>query len=48
MNPAPQSQNTFNDLNYNINISKNLIPENVLGPEFLGNDIQFVGYSHYS
>lgn len=40
MNPAPQSQNTFNDLNYNININKNFIPENVLGPEFSGNDIQ--------
>ena len=38
MNPAPQSKNNYNDLNYNI--GKNFIPENILGPEFSGNDIQ--------
>ena len=39
LNPAPQNQNTYNDLNYNINMSKNFIPENVLGA-VSGNDMQ--------
>ena len=40
MNPASQSNKIYNDLNYTLSINKKFIPENVLGVEFSGNDIQ--------